>query len=72
MQDLIIVVGPHRSLLSPGPLVTNKQTTASKLEAELVNLVEKKAELLKGIYCVCSVNRPTHSQQNGVRSDYQG
>ena len=23
----IFVVGPHRSLLSPGPLVTNKQTT---------------------------------------------
>ena len=30
-----LVVGPHRSLLSPGPLVTNKQTILSQCETLL-------------------------------------
>ena len=30
-----------------------------KLEAKLVNLVGIEAELLKGIFCVRNVNRPT-------------
>jgi hypothetical protein len=37
-----------------------------ELEAKLVNLVQIKAKLSKGIYRVQDVERPTHPQQDGV------
>jgi len=40
-----------------------------ELEAKLVNLVQVKAKLLKGIYRVRDVERPTHPQQDDAEGD---